>query len=132
MSAPAAWGEERQVEITADLIAAYAAAVGEEQGAFADGEAAPPMFAAVYAAPAIWGAVVAAVDGPGPLIHAAQEFEWLLPVRAGDRISTGVRLAAESSRGAHRSLRFSSRSRNAERELVSRGEWTILVPEAGR
>jgi acyl dehydratase len=125
------WSGELEVPITAELIADYAAAVGEDAIAFGEGAAAPPMFAAVYSAPAIWQAVVATVAGPGPLIHAAQEFEWYAPVRAGDRIVTRARLVEDGFDGVHRSLRFRSLSHNGCRDLVSRGLWTILVPTGG-
>ena len=129
--APAKWSEENEVDITVELIADYAAAIGEEALAYSSGAPAPPMFAVVYAAPAIWWTVLAAVDGSGPLIHAAQEFEWYAPVRAGDRIATRARLERTSIDGAHRTLCFRSISRNERRGLVSRGRWTILVPEGG-
>ncbi len=131
MSTPGPWSREEEVHVTAELIAAYAAAIGEEASASSSGLPAPPMFAAVYAAPAIWQTVVAAVDGSGPLIHGAQEFEWYAPVLVGDRIATRARLDGSSVDGAYRSLRFCSISRNERRRLVSRGRWTILVPEGG-
>lgn len=125
------WSEEQEVRIAAESIAAYCAAVGEPPRAFDKGEAAPPMFAAVYSAAAIWQVVAATVRGPGPLIHAAQEFEWFAPVRACDRIVTRARLEADDVVGAHRSLRFRSLSCNDRRELVARGLWTILLPDEG-
>ena len=130
MSASTGWGREQEVEVTAELIAEYAAAVGEQPRAYDRGAAAPPMFAVVYSAPAIWETMVASVEGPGPLIHAAQEFEWYAPVRAGDRIATRARLDRRDTEGAHPSLRFRSISSRGG-DLVSRGLWTILVPEGG-
>jgi acyl dehydratase len=131
LAAPRRWTTRQEVLVTAESIADYAAAVGEPTAAFGKGTTAPPMFAAVYTAPAIWRAVVATVEGRGPLIHAAQEFEWYAPVRAGDRIVTRARLVEEGGEGAYRSLRFRSLSHNDRRGLVSRGLWTILVPEGG-
>jgi acyl dehydratase len=131
MRAAGAWIEEEEVQVTADLIADYAAAVGEEILAFDEGIPAPLMFAAVYMAPAVWKAVLAVADGPGPLIHAAQKFDWYAPVRAGDRITTRVRLGGKSVKGGYRTMRFRSISHNDRRDLVSRGLWTILVPEVG-
>jgi len=130
MTAPGQWGPERGFEVTAEAIGRYAAAVGEEACPFADGAAAPPMFAVVYAAEAVWEAVVATVDGSGPVIHAAQELEWRAPVRAGDRIVTRVRLESRSAGGAHPTLYFRSVSRRGE-EIVSGGIWTILTPAGG-
>lgn len=130
MTAVRRLGRERQVEITAELISAYAAAVGEEPSPFDEGAAAPPMFAVVYAAPAVWETVIATVDGSGPLIHAAQEFEWYAPVHAGDCIATRAWLDRESVAGAHPALHFHSVSR-CGRDLVSRAIWTILAPEGG-
>lgn len=131
MNAPETWSREHEIHVTAELIAGYAAAVGEEPLAFSSGAPAPPMFAVVYAAPAVWRTVVAAVDGTGPLIHTAQELRWYAPVHAGDHILTRARLEWASVDGAHRTLRFSSVSRNERRRLVSRGRWTIRVPEGG-
>ena len=131
MTAMGEWSDEQEVRIATESISAYCVAVGEPPRAFDKGAAAPPMFAAVYSAAAIWQAVVATVRGPGPLIHAAQEFEWFAPVRAGDRIATRARLEAEGVKGIHRSLHFRSLSHNGRRELVTRGLWTILVPEGG-
>jgi hypothetical protein len=124
------WGPERDFDITAELIGRYAAAVGEEPRRFGDGAPAPPMFAVVYAAPAVWETVVATVDGSGPLIHAAQEFEWYREVHAGDRVVTRVRLEREGVLGAHPTLHFHSVSCRGE-ELVSRGTWTIITPDGG-
>lgn len=128
MTAADGWGREREVEITAELIAEYAAAVGERPQAFDRGAAAPPMFAVVYSAPAVWETVIATVNGPGPLIHAAQEFEWHAPVHAGDRIATRARLDREDTAGGHPSFRFRSISHRGN-DLVCEGRWTILAPE---
>jgi len=131
MNTPETWSEGHEVHVTAELIAGYAAAVGEEALAFSSGAPAPPMFAVVYAAPAVWQVVLAAAKGSGPLIHAAQELNWYAPVHAGDRIVTRARLERASGDGTHRMLRFLSVSRNERRCLVARGRWTILVPEGG-
>lgn len=130
MTAPGEWGPERDFEVTVESIRRYATAVGEELRPFAGGAAAPPMFAVVYAAPAIWEVVVATVDGSRPLIHAAQEIEWYAPVRAGDRLLTRARLERKSDDGAHPALYFRSVSRRGE-GVVSRGIWTILTPQGG-
>jgi N-terminal half of MaoC dehydratase len=130
MTSPGEWGPEWDFEVTAELIGRYAAVVDEEPRPFGNGAPAPPMFAVVYAAPAIWETVVATVDRSRPLIHAAQEFEWFAAVHAGDRIATRARLERESATGAHPALCFRSVSRRGE-ELVSRGVWTILMPEGG-
>jgi N-terminal half of MaoC dehydratase len=131
MNAPETWSEGHEVHVTVELIAGYAAAVGEEALAFSSGAPAPPMFAVVYAAPEVWQVVLAVVAGSGPLIHAAQELNWYAPVHAGDRILTRARLEQASVDGPHRMLRFASVSRNERAQLVSGGRWTILVPEGG-
>ena len=131
MSAAPEWSRETVVEVGAGQIAAYAEVVGEEPADYEGGAPAPPMFAVVYSAPAIWQAVLAEVEFGAMLVHAAQEFEWLAPVLAGDRIATAVRLAEEAPLGGHRGMLFDSVSRNAGGELVSRGRWTIISPEGG-
>jgi len=124
-AAPGPWVEGGAFHITARLIADYAEAVGEK---LSEGAPAPAMFAVVYAAPAIERLMRASLAGRGPLIHGAQEFEWDAPVWAGDCIVTRARLEASEVRGAYRALRFCSISHNHARLPVSRGRWTILVP----
>jgi acyl dehydratase len=131
MSTAERYAQKQEVHVTAEMIAGYAAAVGEEALPFSDGAPAPPMFAVVYAAPAVWRTVVAAVAGLTPLIHIAQELSWYAPVHAGDRIATRAWLEGSSVEGAHRTLHFCSISHNERRRLVSRGRWTILMPDGG-
>jgi acyl dehydratase len=131
MTAMGEWSEQHEIDVTVKQIVAYAHAIGEEVLPFERGCAAPPMFAVIYAAPALWQTVLDCLSGAGPVIHAAQELEWYAPVRAGDRIATRARLDHEATDGGNRTLRFRSISHNGSGELVSRGLWTIFVPEGG-
>ncbi len=130
MTEPGTWSEDHEVHLTMGLVSAYVGAVGEDSTVLCEGMAAPPMMAAVYAAPAIWGTVIEAVEGKGPLIHLAQEFEWFAPVCIGEYVYTRARLSEVDALGAHSSLRFRSVSCNGEGRVVSQGSWTILKPEA--
>ncbi|HEU4393532.1 MAG TPA: MaoC family dehydratase [Solirubrobacterales bacterium] len=131
MSAVGEWSEEHGVDVTTEQIVDYARATGEDVLRFEQDGVAPPMFAVIYAAPAVWRTVLGCLRGEGPVIHAAQELEWFAPVRAGDRIATRARLDHEAVDGGKRTLRFRSVSHNGGGELVSRGLWTVLVPEGG-
>jgi len=111
------------VAVEPEAVARYAAAIGETRL----GALAPPMFVAVYAAPAVWPLMLALAREGDPLLHFAQEFEWDAPVRAGDVIRTHAWLA-RSERGALGSFHtLASRSHNQDGEEVSRGSWTILI-----
>jgi acyl dehydratase len=122
-----------------EKIKEYARAVGEtnpvhldEQAARAAGYAdvvAPPMFAVVYASPAV---------GPpifdpeieinfAMMVHGGQEFEWGPVVVAGDEISTTVSVKDISDRAGLGYYVFESISTNQRGEQVCRGTWTQIV-----
>ena len=109
--------------------AIYHDARAAEQAGFA-GLVAPPMFAAVYSAEAVWSAVLATVDvDAGPVIHSGQELVWSEPVCAGDEVETRAWLDAVVERDAMRLHSFVSESRNQHGREVVRGVWTILVAQ---
>jgi acyl dehydratase len=122
-----------------EKVREYAAAVGEHEPLYHDPEAAraegfadvlaPPMFAAVYCAPAIGPAILdpgAGIDFTR-LVHGAQEFTWHELVVAGDEITTEASLEETSERGGLKFFVFKTRSVNQRGELVSEGRWTNIV-----
>jgi acyl dehydratase len=123
-----------------EKVREYAAAVGEtdaihhDPGAaraagFAD-VVAPPMFAAVYCAPAIAPAILDPEVGIdfARMVHGAQRFEWPgPPVVAGDEITTEAELVERSERGGLRFFVFRTTSTNQDGETVCEGRWTNIV-----
>jgi acyl dehydratase len=122
-----------------EKVREYAHAVGETDARYLDPDAAraagfadvvaPPMFAAVYCAPALLPALVDPEIGMdfARMVHAAQEFTWGEPVVAGDEITTDAELEESSERGGMRFFVFKTTSTNQRGELVSEGRWTNLV-----
>ena len=90
---------------------------------------APPMFAAVYCAPAIGPAILDPEVGIdfARMVHGAQRFVWHEPVVAGDEITTEASHEDSSERGGLTFHVFTTRSTNQDGELVCEGRWTNIV-----
>ncbi len=120
-----------------EKVREYAYAVGETDPRYLDPEVAraegfadvvaPPMFAAVYAGPAVFPAIRESGLDFSRMVHGAQEFTWHEPVVAGDEITTEASLEGTSERGGLEFYMFKSVSRNQRGELVSEGLWTNIV-----
>jgi acyl dehydratase len=90
---------------------------------------APPMFAAVYCAPAVGPAILDPEVGLdfARMVHGAQRFEWHAPVVAGDEITTEAAHESTDERGGLTFFVFTTRSTNQDGELVCEGTWTNIV-----
>ena len=120
-----------------EKVREYAYAVGETDPRYLDPEKAreagfadviaPPMFAAVYAGPAVFPAIMDSGLDFSRMVHGAQEFTWHEPVVAGDEITTEAELEESSERGGLQFYVFKSTSKNQRGELVSEGRWTNIV-----
>ena len=120
-----------------EKIREYAAAIGEQapicldvaaaREAGYDDVVAPPMFAAVYAGPAVFPAIMESGLDFSRMVHGAQEFTWHEPVVAGDEITTEVAFVEQVKRGDINVFTFNSRSVNQRGELVCEGTWTNFV-----
>ncbi|MGI8593421.1 MAG: MaoC family dehydratase N-terminal domain-containing protein [Solirubrobacteraceae bacterium] len=122
-----------------EKVREYAAAVGESDPVHLDLEAAraagyadlvaPPMFAAVYSAPAIGPALLDPAVGIDftLMVHGGQEFVWGAPVVAGDEITTTASVKEISERGGMGFYVFASESENQRGERVCAGTWTNIV-----
>jgi acyl dehydratase len=122
-----------------EKIREYALAVGERDPLHLDLEAAraagysdlvaPPMFAVVYAAPAMGPAIF----DPGVgidfalMVHGAQEFAWGPLVVAGDEVTTAVEVKAVEERDGTGFFVFESVSTNQDGHVVCVGTWTNVV-----
>ena len=122
-----------------EKVREYAYAVGEGDARCLDPEAAraagfadvvaPPMFAAVYCAPAVAPAILDPAVGIdfARMVHGAQAFSWHAPVVAGDEITTEAVHESSSERGGLNFHVFTTRSTNQDGELVCEGRWTNIV-----
>ncbi len=110
--------------VAASAVSSYARAVGET---YHDGAPAPRMFAAVYAAPAVWPVVLEAAGGRRPILHLAQEFQWAGEVAVGDTITTSASAQGAEQRAGSEMLIVRSRSVNQHGMEVAAGAWTIMI-----
>ncbi|HET9074264.1 MAG TPA: MaoC family dehydratase N-terminal domain-containing protein [Solirubrobacteraceae bacterium] len=114
--------------VTRAAIDAYVGAVGEDPELW--GEIAPPMFAVVFAGPALAPGFADPQLGIdfSRLVHGGQEFRWPGPVvRAGDTVSTVARVRDVREAAGVRFYVFSTESHNDRGELVVAGVWTNIV-----
>jgi acyl dehydratase len=122
-----------------EKIKEYASAVGETNPIHLDVEAAraaghadvvaPPMFAVVYAGPAVAPAIFDPEVGLNfaMMVHGGQEFRWGPLVVAGDEITTTTTVKDISERGGMAFYIFESVSENQRGETVCTGTWTNIV-----
>ncbi len=121
----------------------FARAVGETSPLHLDPDAAraagfrdvvaPPMFAVVYAAPAIAPALFDPEVGIdfARMVHGGQEFAWGPLVVAGDEVTTEASVQ-EIRRDEERSFFvFASVSRRGDGETVCTATWTNIVRGGG-
>jgi acyl dehydratase len=122
-----------------EKVREYARAVGESDPLYLDVEAAreagyddvvaPPMFAVVYAMPAVAQGMFDPAVGIdfGRLVHAGQEFAWGPLVVAGDEISTTLTVKDVSERRGSGFFVFETVSCNERGETVCTGTWSNIV-----
>jgi acyl dehydratase len=125
-----------------EKVREYARAVGESDPLYLDVDAAraaghddvvaPPMFAVVYAMPAVAAGMFDPEVGIdfAHLVHAGQDFEWGPLVVAGDEITTTVSIKDVSERGGNGFFVFESVSCNQRGETVCTGTWSNIVRAA--
>lgn len=134
-------------EVGREKIREYASAIGgssvlhrEHEAARAAGfraVVAPPLFAAVYVAPAVASVIfdpaVGVFDPEVGLagyrfVQRTQQFEWGEPVCAGDTIETVASLAEAGDREGTAFRVFESVSTNQRGEVVVRGAYEGVIP----
>ena len=125
-----------------EKIREYARAVGDTDPLHLDVEAAfaagypdivaPPMFAVVYALPAVAAGMFDPEVGIefSRLVHAGQDFSWGELVIAGDEITTTVTVKDVSERRGNGFFVFESVSVNGDGETVCTGAWSNIVRAA--
>jgi acyl dehydratase len=92
----------------------------------------PPTYAVVYSMPAM---VKLFIDPDlmggltGPRIHGEQEFEFFKPVRIGDKISTEPKLLSTYKKRNLNFFEIGATSKNQDGEIVSKGKFTLIIPE---
>ena len=122
-----------------EKVREYARAVGESDPLYLDVDAAraagfddvvaPPMFAVVYAMPAVAQGMFDPEVGIefARLVHAGQEFAWGPLVVAGDEIETTLSVKDVSERRGNGFFVFESVSVNGRGETVCTGLWSNIV-----
>ena len=125
-----------------EKVREYASAVGETNPLHLDPAAAreagyadvvaPPMFAVVYAAPAIMPALFDPDVGIdfARMVHGGQAFEWGPLVVAGDEVTTECACTDVYERAGLHYYIFETRSTNQREEWVCTGTWTNIVRAA--
>ncbi len=125
-----------------EKVREYARAVGERDPLHLDVQAAraaghpdvvaPPMFAVVYAMPAVAEGMFDPEVGIdfARLVHAGQEFTWGPLVVAGDEIATTVSVKDVSERRGNGFFVFESVSVDERGETVCTGLWSNIVRAA--
>src|SRR3954451_14665978 len=128
-----------EYEVGREKIREYAHAVGETNPVHHDPEAAraagfrnvvaPPMFCAVYSAPAVGPGVLDPEVGINlaAMVHGGQEFTWGEPVCAGDTITTQAKLVDVSERNGMGFYVFEWVSTNQDGAETVRGTWPDIV-----
>ncbi len=126
-------------EVGAEKVREYAWAIGEQSAVHHDREAAraagfrdlvaPPMFAVVYSARALFAALTDPAVGMdfARMVHGGQEFAWGEPVCSGDTITTTASLKDHFTKGANEFFVFETVSENQDGAEVVRGTWTNIV-----
>lgn len=126
-------------EVGREKIREYAAVTGEESRIFYEAEparqagfrnvVAPPMFCAVYCAPAMAQAVFDPEFGidRARFVHGEQRFEWFEPVCAGDTIATTSELVETYAKRDNAFYVFGSTSQNQRGEGTMKARYTGIV-----
>ena len=122
-----------------EKIREYAYATGESNPLHLDLDAAraagyrdlvaPPMFAVVYAAPAVAPGLFDPEVGIdfARMVHGGQQFEWGPLVIGGDEIATTVEVKDISARQSMSFYVFETVSTNQDGDTVCVGTWTNIV-----
>ncbi|MBN2042083.1 MAG: MaoC family dehydratase N-terminal domain-containing protein [Spirochaetes bacterium] len=88
----------------------------------------PPMFAVRYMGESVVDVLNDLEVGLnfGAMLHYAQEFEWLNPVKAGDRIVSRAKIGSIEPGKSGGILRCEVESRNQDDEAVAKAVWSFL------
>jgi acyl dehydratase len=128
-----------EYEVGREKIREYAAVVGEQSPIYYQADearavgfrsvVAPPMFCAVYCAPAVAQAVFDPEVGidRARFVHGEQSFEWFAPVCAGDAVTTTCQIVEAYPKGDNAFYVFASESRNQRDEETMRARYTGIV-----
>ena len=121
-------GEPVEFDVTAERIAAYAAATNDSIPAHAAGDLAPPLFAVVPTFQASGMATMQVIPGEllGAILHGEQELIYHRPIEPGMKLSTTASPIGMRQRSSGVTVVTRTESR-AEGELVVEQFWTTFV-----
>lgn len=126
-------------EIGREKMKEYGAAINDQSPYYFDRDfgkssdygdsIAPPSFAAVYN---LLGCAKFFFDPEikvnfAMLVHGEQEFEWIMPVKPGDVITTTGKIVDIAEKGNNDVVSFEARSTNQDGELVTIGRATFVI-----
>ena len=96
------WSDPRHFEVTAERIAAYAAATNDPIPAHLSGEIAPPVFAVVPVFDILLSQLFAvAPETIAPFVlHGEQDFTYHRPIKAGDQLTSRGKVIGYSAKAS--------------------------------
>jgi acyl dehydratase len=121
-------------QVTLDALQKYARAYNDDNPRYFDansvgGIVAPPMFAVVVT----WLSVITAMTDTElradllRLLHAAQDMEFLAPIRPGDSITSTARIVSIETHQSGETMALELAARNADGTPVNRTVFTIFI-----
>lgn len=122
-------GEPVDFEVTAERIAAYAAATNDTISQHAAGELAPPVFSIVPQFQAMGMASMSVIPPEllGAILHGEQDFHYHRPIEPGMKLSTVATPIGMRQRSSGVTVVVRSDTREESGELVTEGYSTTFV-----
>ena len=121
-------------DVTLDALQKYARAYNDDNPCYfarstSAGVIAPPMFNAV----ATWLALITVLSDPElrvdllRLLHKSQDMQFLIPIRAGDRISATASIMSIETGAAGETITIGLQASNQHQQQVSRTRFAALI-----
>lgn len=115
---------DEEMSVSAEVAAAYCAAVQDDAPIYRERQVVPPLAVAALAL----GRAMGAVGLPAGAVHAGQELEFGEPVAPGEPLLCSAHVSQNAIRGGTRFLGVDILVTRREQTVVA-GRATILVPE---
>ncbi|HVW81898.1 MAG TPA: MaoC/PaaZ C-terminal domain-containing protein [Mycobacteriales bacterium] len=114
------WSEPKKFDVTAERIAAYAAATNDPIAAHLSGEIAPPVFSVVPVFDILLSQLFAvAPESVAPFVlHGEQDFSYHRPIKAGDQLTSRGKVIGYAGKASGTVGCVYIETRDAEENLV--------------
>ena len=116
----------------------YALGYNEDNDAYFDkrregGTIIPPMYAVKYMIEAVAKVIMDQDTGMNMamVVHYTQEFDWIKPVKAGDKISSECKITGIEVKQKGGVLKWEIVSKNQKDEIVTKSKWSFFDRSAG-